>query len=539
MRVIHKRSPSSQPLRFRTCRRARQPSAIGLSISAFAVAAALADGASAQEATGGDFSVQRMEGAPGPGNFIVTRGARVDGQMDLFANALVHYGHKPFVVVSCRDAENCSESAGGRSDVNVVENLGTADLMGSLTVIPIVQVGLRVPVTWVQGEGLDEDGRQALDGLSGVGLGDVEVEGKVRAFGNPQDPFVLGGALFVTAPTGHLTSSGNYLGDELPTAGLRGIGDVKMDKLHLAGNLIGYWRDKAELGSYESGPGLRFSAAAAYQVMPVFAVMADVFGGTQFSGQNDGSNTMEAALAAQITPLGSPLKFLVGGGTGLTKGVGVPVARGFIGFSYSFESSDRDLDGITGASDECPTDAEDMDGYEDSDGCPDLDNDQDTILDVNDKCPMDAEDPDGFEDTDGCPDYDNDKDGVPDDRDACPNEPETKNGYKDDDGCPDEVDSDEDGVPDSRDACPNEPEDTDGFEDTDGCPDLDNDQDGVPDLRDECYLEPETINGFEDEDGCPDEPPEGWKPPPGWQPPQVIDMDGEGDGTAGEAAGTE
>jgi hypothetical protein len=41
-----------------------------------------------------------------------------------------------------------------------------------------------------------------------------------------------------------------------------------------------------------------------------------------------------------------------------------------------------------------------------------------------------AEDMDGFEDADGCPDPDNDKDGVPDTRDTCPNEagPPSSNG---------------------------------------------------------------------------------------------------------------
>ena len=53
--------------------------------------------------------------------------------------------------------------------------------------------------------------------------------------------------------------------------------------------------------------------------------------------------------------------------------------------------------------------------------------------------PNEAEDKDGFEDDDGCPDLDNDKDGVPGARDKCPGEAETKNGYQDDDGCPDVV----------------------------------------------------------------------------------------------------
>ncbi len=513
MRVITQCHRSSLPIRSSRFGSVRRVSHVALTISAAATAILWTSSAHSQEATEGDFSVQRMEGAPGPRNFIVTRGARTDGNMSVYASMLAHYGHKPFVVVSCQDEDNCSESADGRKDLNVVENLVTADLMGSLTVIPIVQVGLRMPVTWVNGDGIASDGRAASGGVSGVGLGDVEVEGKVRAFGGPEDPLVLGGALFATAPTGHLTSSGNYMGDELPSVGLRGIADVTMDKLHLGGNLIGYWRDEGKVGTYSTGPGLRFSAAAGYDISPVFAVMVDVFGGTQFSSDNDGSNTMEAELAAQLAPLGSPLKLMVGGGAGLTKGVGVPVARGFVGVGYSFEASDRDLDGMTGSADQCPTVAEDIDSYEDSDGCPDPDNDMDTIPDANDKCPNDAEDSDGFEDLDGCPDADNDKDGVPDERDACDAEPETKNGYKDDDGCPDEVDTDEDGIPDAKDGCPKEIEDTDGFEDEDGCPDLDNDKDGVPDASDECYLEPETVQGYEDADGCPDEPPEGWKPP--------------------------
>jgi hypothetical protein len=43
-------------------------------------------------------------------------------------------------------------------------------------------------------------------------------------------------------------------------------------------------------------------------------------------------------------------------------------------------------------------------------------------------CPDLAEDVDSFEDGDGCPDLDNDQDGVPDERDKCPSEPEDFDG---------------------------------------------------------------------------------------------------------------
>ncbi len=161
---------------------------------------------------------------------------------------------------------------------------------------------------------------------------------------------------------------------------------------------------------------------------------------------------------------------------------------------------DNDGDGIPNALDKCPDQAEDKDGFEDADGCPDLDNDKDGIPDALDKCPNEPEDKDGFQDNDGCPDPDNDKDGIPDIKDKCPNDPQGPNGK---DGCPN-LDKDGDGIPDALDKCPNEPEDKDGFEDEDGCPDPDNDKDGIPDIKDKCPGAPETFNGFEDEDGCPD-----------------------------------
>jgi outer membrane protein OmpA-like peptidoglycan-associated protein len=131
------------------------------------------------------------------------------------------------------------------------------------------------------------------------------------------------------------------------------------------------------------------------------------------------------------------------------------------------------------------------------------DRDGDGIADDKDACPAAREDKDGFEDDDGCPDLDDDRDGIPDDEDRCPREAEDKDGFQDDDGCPD-LDDDRDGFLDSADACPHDAEDLDGFQDDDGCPDLDDDRDGFPDAKDACPEEPETVNGIADADGCPD-----------------------------------
>ncbi len=51
---------------------------------------------------------------------------------------------------------------------------------------------------------------------------------------------------------------------------------------------------------------------------------------------------------------------------------------------------------------------------------PPLDRDGDGLTAPQDRCPDQAEDPDGFEDGDGCPDPDNDGDGLADHLDICP-----------------------------------------------------------------------------------------------------------------------
>jgi OOP family OmpA-OmpF porin len=190
----------------------------------------------------------------------------------------------------------------------------------------------------------------------------------------------------------------------------------------------------------------------------------------------------------------------------------VPEGEAWLGLYYLFGNAPRDADGdgVPDKSDKCPTQAEDKDGFEDDDGCPDLDNDSDGIPDASDKCPNQAETKNGMKDEDGCPDGDKDGDGIEDSDDKCPDQAENKNGFQDADGCPDDPDSDGDGIVDSKDKCPKQPETKNGFQDDDGCPDSepDSDGDGIVDSKDKCPKEPETKNNYQDDDGCPDVVPE-------------------------------
>jgi outer membrane protein OmpA-like peptidoglycan-associated protein len=468
---------------------------------------------SAQTLKDGEFTVQRFAPAPGPRNFVTVEGARTDGQMAFSLGLVGNYGNDPFVI----NIKPCSPTATcPRSDLHIVETVISADLLASLTVIPRLQLGVRLPYTFVKGAGLTTDpnntdfGQQLRGGLEGSGLGDPMLEAKVRAVGSPGDSSVIGFALFGTAPVADSASGtkDKLIGDSSATFGARGIYDGQWGRFGAALNVAGVYRKEALVGPTHLGSELRYGLAASYELSPILNVLAEGFGSTKFSSEA-GTNALEALVGGQLRPLGSRLVILAGGGVGIVQAVGVPNLRAFVGGAFTFEKSDQDGDGISDEKDQCPAAAEDFDGFQDADGCPDPDNDGDGILDSQDKCPNDRETKNDFQDDDGCPDEvpDRDNDGVADSEDKCPDEGgatviRRKGEFL---GCPDR---DRDGVPDKIDKCPDEPEDTDGFQDADGCPDPDNDGDGIADVDDQCVDQPEVKNGYQDDDGCPDEVPD-------------------------------
>jgi outer membrane protein OmpA-like peptidoglycan-associated protein len=440
-----------------------------------------------------------------------------------------------------------TETAANRNrESRISKQSFTGNFIFNFALIDRLVIGLMLPITFFRGDAVQtpDRGGSCLNGsttclynpgdtpggLRSQGIGDLQIHIKGRLFSLRW--FGIAAILRAQFPTAKADQFAGEPGvglwptavfEFLPTekirlaveAGYRWnsgqgatfIWDGRSEPLDPLGNATNPVDDPTAGSEFTYNDLITFGFGASFRIARSLDFVIDFYG-TQIAQEigTKGTISMEALGGFKYFVAGNSFLFF-GAGAGIPKtGFQASNVRALLGFMYEPAVEDRDGDGIYDDKDACPDDPEDKDGFEDSDGCPDLDNDGDGILDVDDACPLVKEDYDGDRDEDGCPEGregDRDGDGIPDDVDDCPDEPEDFDGFQDEDGCPD-LDNDGDGILDADDLCPNDPEDFDGFQDEDGCPDVDNDGDRILDVDDACPNDPETYNGHEDEDGCPD-----------------------------------
>jgi outer membrane protein OmpA-like peptidoglycan-associated protein len=443
------------------------------------------------EAQQAGFSLDRFTPAPTSEDGLALFLPRTLGHLRPSFGLTLDYAHKPLVIAR-GDRDPDSSPVAHRLLGHVTGALGLGDRF---------EVFVRVPVLFLS-RGDEQTFGIARSVSSSAAFGTLSLGGSVRIAGEDEGPLQLGAAAWLETPTGRESSlSGD---DGVGFAGLLS-GAYHSKPIDLALNLGGRYRPQADFGSSRIGSELSFGAGA---YVPAGERLT-------FLGELNGQ--VELREVGQHASQSAPLELLVGArgatpfkvlltaavGLGLSQAIGTPDVRALLQAAYpnprnNRAPADEDADGVPDGRDACPTRAEDRDGFQDEDGCPDADNDKDGVLDARDQCAEQAEDLDGIEDEDGCPDGDNDGDGIPDEQDQCTNAAEDADGFSDEDGCPD-PDNDKDGQLDARDQCPLEPEDVDGFADEDGCPDLDNDKDEVADIDDSCPTAP----GPRESKGCP------------------------------------
>lgn len=471
-----------------------------LLVGALFVSLSCASSAFAQDDVGaGALSIQQFRPVPGGDlNHTQVSGAGVLGHLRPSFGIYQNYGLRPLIL---QDEETLESFA-------LVEHQVQADLLASVGLFDHAELGLALPVALYQTS--EDAGALPARSVHARALGDMRIVPKWSWRGGAHVGGNLAAVAVLSVPTGDvesLQSDGGVSFEPRFVAEYRAANDTR-----LSANLGYSIRRQAGVLNVDLGNQVVWGAAWQQPILPgKWSASVEVFGRAPLDADSEytiAALPVEALVSTRVR-VKQRHAISLGAGPGITRGYGTPTVRALAGYTYSLHDEDdpffdSDRDGIPNSEDACPDEQEDLDGFQDEDGCPDPDNDLDGILDEVDACPDDPEDLDGFEDEDGCPEEDNDRDTILDVDDACPNVPEDLDGFEDEDGCP-EVDNDLDGVLDADDECPIEPEDFDGFRDEDGCPDRDNDRDGVLDPKDECPTEQEVYNGIEDEDGCPDE----------------------------------
>ncbi len=376
------------------------------------------------------FNVETFEAGPSTTSALGVESTAVPGHLKPTADAVLHRSESPVVF---RDGDL----------VEAIDNRWTLDLGLSLGLWSDIQLDARLPlVTTQNGVGLGGE----LDGLS---AGDLRLRGKWRLLERDLEHpvgFAVQAGLYV--PTG---DSGGYTSDGVVRFEPRLVMDAKLGPVLLMFNAGYQIRPTRVVGTYRHDDTIRWGAAGRLPLPAGFDVEASLFGENSLYRATINGVRPVNEFAHPVETLGGVgwsvrgFRASIAAGAGLTRGVGAPAYRVVMGLAYSpfkpeeetagrtVVAHDFDGDGFAGDADDCPFAAETFDGFEDLDGCPDLDDDGDSVADVVDLCPLEP----GTVAKSGCPAVDVDSDGIDDASDACPWQPGTARS----DGCPEPRDS--------------------------------------------------------------------------------------------------
>jgi outer membrane protein OmpA-like peptidoglycan-associated protein len=316
--------------------------------------------------------------------------AHLDWGVGLFLN----YARDPIVV---RDGDDITQ--------NVLDRTVTADLVGSFGLFGWGELGFGLPLHLVyDGDGY-ANGAAVL--APDEGVGDLRVVPKFALIRDvrPTQRLQLGIGVPVTFPTGDAEAArgagGFTVTPELLFAFHRsGIG-IGFD--------LGYKFREVHPADLPYGDAIVIEPWLAYAATDQLTLRAELLAEKQVDAAIQGADFPIEIIGGLDYRIGS-VDLFAGGSAGLTDGVGAPTFRIIGGIRYRYygdgggrgdyyTGGDPDGDGVRGRRDRCPDRAEDDDGFEDWDGCPEDDNDRDGIADDDDECP---EMP-GDRAHDGCP----------------------------------------------------------------------------------------------------------------------------------------
>jgi hypothetical protein len=300
-------------------------------------------------------------------------------------------------------------SRGGAAAVyQPVESLFGADLTANLGLGSRAAIGVDLPMFLYQHGSSGNPATAVTSGaVPSAGLGDLAITGKGTLIPNDEGGLGLAVLGAVTVPTGDRES---FMGEGSATVTARLLADYSIVVGSLQASL-GYKLRTDHHAFPDTPAGVTFGDEIPWSIgvllHPGIIRVLDpgdrqtwevAFHGSlpagpvgPFGAGDPGSQALSPALLAFSDRIAighyRDSFVLFGGDVGIAKAIGVPTLRGVLSVGWAPRSHDRDHDGVPDDVDQCPGIAEDRDGFEDSDGCPEMDNDEDGIPDSFDACP--------------------------------------------------------------------------------------------------------------------------------------------------------
>lgn len=220
----------------------------------------------------------------------------------------------------------------------IINQLYSADLIAAFGPLSFLSVGVDVPIhLWSRQRTFDdlEEGSGMSSLKSETKLGDIRAEVKLRVLQQAKHWLGLALAPYVTFPTG---DPDGFLGEGRVTGGGTLVLEHDFDFLNFALNGGYQFRGAEDIATIEVGNAVKFGAGVSRAFDNGLSFSVEYWGSiveTEDSDRFQG-NPMEIIGTLRYKFGANKPRVAVGGGAGLTSGVGCPAARVLAGVDYYY-----------------------------------------------------------------------------------------------------------------------------------------------------------------------------------------------------------
>lgn len=273
--------------------------------------------------------------APGTGRILTTDLGTIGPHLEIAPQVVTQYAYRPV-----GQYVNTNDSL-----ITALDHRLTLDLGFSLSLFRRFQIAFNLPITLYQRLNLNANPNDIVyfpEPYGPTGLEDLHFYVKgvfldsdlLSSWKNKNFSFGLGLVGDLSLPT----STSFNAGSSLPTLGLKFVGHLRYQRFLFALNFGALIEATEHLGNYQTGPGILYGVGIQVETFRksqgALFVLAEVNGKSHAPFDDSHNSPAEFLLALK----GSYQKwnFFLGGGTGLDRGYGAPVARVFVGATFAF-----------------------------------------------------------------------------------------------------------------------------------------------------------------------------------------------------------